>query len=90
MLDFADYGTSVGLLEVVKVSVCLKELDISGCIQVSDQSLYALQENLLHMRGSMEVGSHDHTPEPLLSGHSEASGDDKSCTIPFSITLGGK
>lgn len=29
----------------------LSELDISGCWQITDKSLYALQENLVHMRG---------------------------------------
>lgn len=38
---------------VVDVSNCctnLMELDISGCWQVTNKSLYALQENLMHMR----------------------------------------
>jgi hypothetical protein len=28
----------------------LKELDISGCLSVTNKTLYAFQESLLHMR----------------------------------------
>ena len=44
----------------------LVELDVSGCWQVTDKSLHALQENLLHMRGesassfSLTVGGQFH------------------------------
>lgn len=45
-------GTQIqtGLLEVSKYCTDLVELDVSGCWHVTNKSLYALQENLMHMR----------------------------------------
>ncbi len=44
------FGGTTGLIELVKVNTSLEEVDISGCLLVSDNTLYTLQENLLHMR----------------------------------------
>lgn len=40
-----------GIIEMSRCCTDLLELDISGCWQVSNKSLYALQESLVHMRG---------------------------------------
>lgn len=45
-----------GLIELSRYCTELIELDISGCWQVTVKSLYALQENLLHMRGGNNLG----------------------------------
>lgn len=42
--------TDAGLIEVSKHCISLVELDISGCWQVTNKTIYALQENLMHMR----------------------------------------
>lgn len=42
---------SVGIKDLSMFCTVLSELDISGCWQITDKSLYALQENLVHMRG---------------------------------------
>lgn len=42
---------STGIKELSMFCTVLSELDISGCWQITDKSLYALQENLMHMRG---------------------------------------
>ena len=39
-----------GVMDISNWCMQLQELDISGCWQVTNKSLYALQENLLHMR----------------------------------------
>ena len=36
----------------------LLELDVSGCWQLTDKLLYALQENLLHMRPHTDLNFH--------------------------------
>ncbi len=39
-----------GIMDVSKFCTELVELDVSGCWQLTDNMLYALQESLLHMR----------------------------------------
>ena len=43
----------LGLVEVIKCTEVI-ELDVSGCWQVTNRTLHALQESLLHMRGGHE------------------------------------
>lgn len=39
-----------GVIDMSNCCMQLQELDISGCWKITNKSLYALQENLLHMR----------------------------------------
>ena len=38
------------MIDIANRCTQLQELDISGCWRITNKSLYALQENLLHMR----------------------------------------
>ena len=58
LLSYVHALLFAGVAELSKHCTDLMELDLSGCWQISNKSLYALQENLVHMRGESPSSFH--------------------------------
>lgn len=71
--------TDLSIVEISKYCTDLKRLDISGCWQITEKSIFALQENLMHMRNTTTTSFH------LTIGGTDIDGER---AVQFAATTG--